>query len=143
LASHIKAIKTAKEAKAKHVLILEDDVEFPKDFLSKAEKVLSTLPTDWDAVWLGGYTAKEGEYYNEFLKTCVGNWGGYCYILRNTVFDKFIEQLERRDQPCDVTYTEIQRFYNCFRTIKNLILHKDTVSTITLKMTNYDRLSRE
>jgi GR25 family glycosyltransferase involved in LPS biosynthesis len=143
LQSHIKALKQARDSGAKHVLILEDDVEFPSGFLSKAETVLSSLPGDWDAVWLGGYTQTEGEFYNQYLKTCVANWGGYGYIVRNTVFDRFIELLETRNQPCDVTYIEVQKFFNCYRTIKNLILHRDTVSTITLKMTDYGSLTRE
>lgn len=123
LLSHIKAITFAKENKFDDVLIMEDDIRFLQDFEFHLSEAMKQLPEHWDCLWLGGYDEVKGTKYSERLLTNISSWGGYGYILRNTVYDFFINKLSELTLPCDNHFMKYQKDFNSFKTSKPYILH--------------------
>ena len=54
LLTHIEILKNALENRYKNILILEDDVEFIKDFNEKFSEKILMLPDNWDLLYIGG-----------------------------------------------------------------------------------------
>lgn len=109
--------------------MLEDDIEFREGFDGLLESVLKELPENWDALWMGGTVVKR-EPYSELLYKLIGSTGGYCVLMRETMYDAAIEILEKEIHQADVSYMKLQPKFNCFRSKQNLILHKAGMSTI-------------
>lgn len=128
LLSHIKAIKFAKENKFSSVLILEDDTRFFPNFEAALEEVMKDLPVNWDCLWLGGKNVKPSIPYTFNLDRLVASVGGYGFILRDRVYDYFIERLSRLDMPCDEHYAEAHSELSAFRTKKPYIFHNHVTS---------------
>lgn len=123
------------------MLILEDDIQFRDGFDELLEVVLSELPADWDGLWLGG-TSNKVEPYSTLLKRLYGGTGGYCVLMRETMYKAAIEILEQEKYQADVSYMKIQPQFKCFRSVRNLILHKPGMSTIQKIYVNHADLAR-
>lgn len=123
------------------VLILEDDIKFRDEFDRLLEDVLKDLPDDWDGLWMGG-TAVKVKPYSELLKRLFGGTGGYCVLMRETMYQAAIDILKTETVQADVSYMKIQSQFKCFRTVKNLILHKPGMSTIQKIYVNHADLAK-
>lgn len=121
--SHIKAIKTAQKMDLPCVLIIEDDINFAANFTNRLDNLMQWLPANWDAVWLGGAVAIRPDDYNEHFVRVRSNWGGFGYIVRNTIYQKFIDGLISHKLDCDNYYRATQSKINCFRPKANIIFH--------------------
>jgi predicted O-methyltransferase YrrM len=62
-ASHLAALRAAREAGHRHVLVLEDDVELAPDFLNRLTTSLARCPASYDLCYVGAL--------------CVESWGNY------------------------------------------------------------------
>lgn len=102
---------------------------------------LKELPENWDALWLGG-TELKTEAYSPHLKRLYAGTGGYGILFRNTMYDALIEELKKENYVADVCYMKLQEKFNCFKTWKNIILHKNGFSIIKNKYVSYPKLSR-
>lgn len=102
---------------------------------------LNELPDNWDALWMGG-TVVECEPYSATLKKLIRSTGGYCILMRETMYDAAIQILETEKYQADVAYMNIQKRFNCFRTTSNLILHKAGMSTIQKIYVNHADLAK-
>lgn len=102
---------------------------------------ISELPEDWDALWLGGTEVKT-QGYSIHLKKLIAGTGGYGVLIRETMFDKIIEEMKQEIYQADVCYMKLQPSFNCFKTTRNLILHKAGYSTIQRRNVNYPELAR-
>lgn len=126
LLSHINAIKLAKSRNYSSIMILEDDVYFCKNFISKLSNLI--IPKH-DMIYLGGIIAKKKLFFNDWVK-CSNIMGAYGYILRSNLFDIVLEQLEKLTQYIDVFYMRnIQPFYSTillFDYIKTDLASSDT-----------------
>lgn len=131
----------AKASKLPYVLILEDDAAFRDEFDNRLQLALNELPDNWDALWMGG-TVVKCEPYSAVLKRLWQSTGGYCILMRETMYDACIEILETEKFQADVSYMKIQSKFNVFRTVSNLILHKPGWSTIQKINVNHADLAR-
>jgi GR25 family glycosyltransferase involved in LPS biosynthesis len=108
LQSHLKAIKIAKSRNYSSIMILEDDVFFCKNFLSK---LLNLKIPKYDMLYLGGIISNKKLFFNEW-SICKNTMGAYGYILNSNLFDIIIEELEKGDIYVDVFYKQkIQKKY--------------------------------
>lgn len=123
LQSHIKAIQFAKDNKLNRVLILEDDVRFVQDFETHLKEAMEDLPLNWDMLWLGGKDLQKPISYTFKLNRLVSSTGGYGYILRDRVYDFFIDKLSLNNEMCDTHYANHQKDFSSFRTFRPLVLH--------------------
>tara|TARA_Y100000361_G_scaffold28941_1_gene23744 strand:+ start:130 stop:891 length:762 start_codon:yes stop_codon:yes gene_type:complete len=107
--SHYDIISNCKSRGVKSVLILEDDT-YPN--LEIIDKQINEVPYDWDIIYLGHSSfdllakyeseplVTERTFLDETSKHRFGGWkkirawGTYGMIVRNTVFDKYINELK-------------------------------------------------
>jgi hypothetical protein len=102
LLSHIKAIKLAKSRNYSSVMILEDDVYFCDNFISK----LSNLSiSQYDMIYLGGIVSKKKIFLSHWA-LCNGYkiMGAYGYILTKSLYDKVLFKLEKLQDYVDLLY---------------------------------------
>lgn len=123
------------------MLVLEDDIKFRDKFDTLVEIALSELPDDWDALWLGGMVHKTQKFSSCLHRLEVGT-GGYGVLIRETMYEPILELLRHERQESDICYMALQRKFNCFHTVQNLILHKPGYSTIQKKHVDYPELYR-
>ena len=129
--SHLEIIKEAKEKGLPHVLIYEDDVTFPLDFHDKFNKCIAELPEDWDSFYLAGTNKAHPLDYSENLNKCFGAWGTFAYLIRESVYDLFIEELSRQRLAADGHFIKISGLINCFIPKKKIVSHSVGFSYIT------------
>jgi|GEM_PF-3661508 len=130
LRSHRIALEYAKAKGWEMVLIFEDDAQPVEGFNEKLEEVMKELPEDWDMLWLGGKDNTPPAPYTERLKQLTGSWGTYGIIIRNTVYNFFIEQFKEEHQSSDEYYRRNHLKFKSFRTSVDLVLHTGEVSEI-------------
>lgn len=126
LLSHIKAIKLAKSRNYSNIMVLEDDVYFCKDFISKLSNLI--IPK-YDMIYLGGIISKKKLFFNDWVRYS-NIMGAYGYILNSSIFDIVINELEKLTEYVDVFYMKnIQTNYSTillFDYIKTDLTSSDT-----------------
>lgn len=133
-------IEWARSERLPCVLVLEDDAGFIERFDRHLEAVVSELPENWDALWLGGQAIKS-EPYSPMLKRLIKGTGLFGVIFRETIYDKLIRSLSNENELADVGIAKtVMPNSNCFRTNMNLVIHKPGVSTIKNKFVDYPEL---
>jgi len=95
--SHIRALEEQASTEMAGVpwLILEDDAWFPPDFAAKAEAFLSSLPSDWEGIMLGGQHNKH-EFpvaVNPHVVRIKDAGRTHAYAVRGRGLTKFLEAL--------------------------------------------------
>lgn len=123
LLSHIKALETAREMKLPCVLIIEDDVDFVQGFTGKLNSIMTELPSDWDAMWLGGRNLFRPDRYSDRLNRLVGSWGGYGYVVSAKAYTRLIDGLKKEKVACDDYYRKIHNVMKCYRPKVDFVLH--------------------
>lgn len=102
LLSHIKAIKLAKSRNYSSIMILEDDVYFCDNFITKLSKL---NVSQYDMIYLGGITSRK--------KIFLSDWafcddykimGAYGYILTKSLYNVVLTQLEKLLDYVDLFY---------------------------------------
>lgn len=102
LLSHINAIKTAKSRNYSNIMILEDDVFFCENFLSRLSEL--QIP-QYDMIYLGGITSKKKLFLSDWAQYI--NYrimGAYGYILSKAMYDIILEKLEKLEDYVDLLY---------------------------------------
>ncbi len=105
--SQLNIIKNAKKNNYNRILILEDDIAFSE----KPDIDETTLPEDWEVLYLGGNYQSILEEdkitlrYKKWIKmTC------FCcqsYIINSSVYDEIINGLENYNKQVDVYFNEV------------------------------------
>ncbi len=125
------------------MLILEDDIEFKEGFDLLLENALKELPENWDALWMGGTSNKMQDYkYSKVLKRLLSGTGGYCILMRETMYDACIELLSTETYQADILYSHLMPKFQVFRTVGNYIKHKPGMSTIQKIYVNHAALAK-
>lgn len=123
--SHIKALETARERQLPCVLIIEDDIDFVENFTEKLDGYMRVLPADWEAVWLGGINGVAMESLTDDYYRVWASWGAFGYIVRQSMYNRWIAGLQQARLACDDFYRQYHRRINCYRPKKDLITHLD------------------
>ena len=111
--TNIREVEKAKEEGCESLVILEDDIVFTEDSMEVIEDVLrNQLPDDWDVLYLGCHNGVYDGTRKERTLENTKHIGGrlyeveyvvYChaFVIRDTVYDEWIEKLSKFDKVND------------------------------------------
>lgn len=136
LRSHLQVIK---DNIGRRVLVLEDDAYFVDNFNEKFEKVMQTLPEDWDIFYLGALLPKDvGQInmVNRHWGIQVLTTGSQAYCIRPEMQHYFISRLEDYNYYIDIGLRDFAKGYKPYITQPNLVTQFPSYSDLRLKEVN-------
>lgn len=134
LESHMSVIHQNKTKSS--ILILEDDATFLRPLSDLPEP-----PADWDLLYLGatdrGSQSIDG---NLNWNRAINCWSTHAYIIRNTLYQKVLSDLNEYSHEIDRYYVEeIQRNYNCYILKDPMTKQAPGYSDIEKRYTDYSK----
>jgi len=136
LRSHLQVIK---DNIGRKVLVLEDDAYFVDNFNEKFEKVMQTLPEDWDIFYLGALVPKDvGQInmVNRHWGIQVLTTGSQAYCIRPEMQHYFISRLEDYNYYIDIGLRDFAKGYKPYITQPNLVTQFPSYSDLRQKEVN-------
>ena len=115
LQSHLEVVREARQNKLSQILILEDDVVLDPDFKNKFSRYVRQLPSDWDMLFFGGlHLFVHPERISDNIVRLAHSYSTFAYVLKQSVYDSFIEINSRSLKPVDMNNAVLQRRFNCY-----------------------------
>lgn len=114
LLSHLEVVREARRLGLPSILIFEDDVVFDDQFEQKFSEYVRQLPADWDMLFFGALHKDELIKVSDNLARITQSNSTYACVLRDTVFDAFIELNGKGDEVLDVNSLVLQKQFNCY-----------------------------
>ena len=136
LRSHLQVMK---QIAGQRVLILEDDAHFVEDFNEKFEKVMQTLPEDWDIFYLGALVPKDVgliRMVNRHWGIQVLTTGSQAYCINPSKLEYFINKLEDYHSYIDIGLRDFAKDLKAYITQPNLVTQFPSYSDLRLKEVN-------
>ncbi len=136
LRSHLQVMK---QIAGQRVLILEDDALFVDDFNEKFEKVMQTLPEDWDIFYLGALVPKDVglvRMVNRHWGIQVLTTGSQAYCINPSRLEYFINKLEDYNSYIDIGLKDFAKDLKAYITQPNLVVQFPSYSDLRLKEVN-------
>ena len=136
LRSHLQVIK---DNIGRRVLVLEDDAYFVDNFNEKFEKVMQTLPEDWDIFYLGALVPKDvGQInmVNRHWGLQVLTTGTQAYCIKPEMQYYFTSRLEDYNSYIDIGLRDFAKGYKPYITQPNLVTQFPSYSDLRLKEVN-------
>jgi GR25 family glycosyltransferase involved in LPS biosynthesis len=136
LQSHLQVMK---QIAGQRVLILEDDAFFVEDFNEKFEKVMQTLPEDWDIFYLGALVPKDVgliRMVNRHWGIQVLTTGTQAYCINPSRLEYFISKLENYNSYVDIGLRDFAKDLKAYITQPNLVVQFPSYSDLRLKEVN-------
>jgi GR25 family glycosyltransferase involved in LPS biosynthesis len=136
LQSHLQVMKLIA---GQRVLILEDDAQFVEDFNEKFEKVMQTLPEDWDIFYLGALVPKDVgliRMVNRHWGIQVLTTGTQAYCINPSRLEYFINKLEDYNSYIDIGLRDFAKGLKAYITQPNLVVQFPSYSDLRLKEVN-------
>ena len=136
LRSHLQVMK---QIAGQRVLILEDDAQFVEDFNEKFEKVMQTLPEDWDIFYLGALVPKDVgliRMVNRHWGIQVLTTGSQAYCINPSRLEYFINKLEDYNSYIDIGLRDFAKGLKAYITQPNLVVQFPSYSDLRLKEVN-------
>jgi glycosyl transferase, family 25 len=121
LLSHVEVVRRAREAGASDVTIFEDDAVFDPQFKEKFASFVEEVPDDWDMLYFGALHKDEPVRLSEHVARIAKANSTFAYVIRNTVFDEFIELNSRAEHVLDMNSYRLQERFNCYCFMPNLV----------------------
>ena len=120
-----KIIKRAKKEGWKNVFIMEDDVDFiPHNFNSILRTAVNKLPENWDFFHLNSTHQYTSKWVGQCLHKLGGAWCCQAYAVNHTVYDKYLEELEKYEIPIDnITLNLHVENKNSYCTVPDIVIH--------------------
>jgi GR25 family glycosyltransferase involved in LPS biosynthesis len=138
LSSHLKVLTDAKRNKFKKILILEDDVQFSKDFKDAFEEGHKHIPEDWKMLYFGGNEKGKASKVNENIIRVSHMLMAHAVGVCCSVFDELIRELKKHEEPVDVTYAAMQKKFPCYSFYPYLAWQRADWSDIEQRYRIYD-----
>jgi GR25 family glycosyltransferase involved in LPS biosynthesis len=123
------------------LFIFEDDALFVEGFSDKLPIVMSHLPEDWDALYLGAHILDAKEH-NEYWLKSNGASSTHAYAVRGRTKDMYIQALKEHDGHSDRAFSNIHKDLNVYIVKSTLIWQTPGYSDIQECEVNYDNLFR-
>jgi GR25 family glycosyltransferase involved in LPS biosynthesis len=136
LRSHLQVIK---DNIGKRVLVLEDDAHFVDNFNEKFDKVMQTLPEDWDIFYLGALVPKDvGQInmVNRHWGLQVLTTGTQAYCIKPEMQYYFTSRLEEYQSYIDIGLRDFAKGYKPYITQPNLVTQFPSYSDLRQKEVN-------
>jgi GR25 family glycosyltransferase involved in LPS biosynthesis len=136
--SHYFIIERAKLLGYESVMIFEDDIVLHDQFKELLAECLNDLPADWDMLYFGGSHREKPSPVNEHILRVNKTLTTHGYIVRNTMFDKVIDNFKNLDNPVDCFYAAWQQEFNIYITNPPIAWQKGGYSDICNREMYYD-----
>ena len=136
LRSHLQVMK---QIAGQRVLILEDDAQFVEDFNEKFEKVMQTLPEDWDIFYLGALVPKDVgliRMVNRHWGIQVLTTGSQAYCINPSKLEYFISKLEDYNSYIDIGLRDFAKDLKAYIAQPNLVTQFPSYSDLRQKEVN-------
>jgi GR25 family glycosyltransferase involved in LPS biosynthesis len=119
--SHRGIVEYAKQKSLNNILILEDDVEFDDDINLRFSEIIDRVPDDWDMLLFGGnhsgnnpWSPGKLEKVSENIFKVTHSLALHCYAVKNTIYDRYVESLNKTGKTNDALVADIQQHINCY-----------------------------
>jgi GR25 family glycosyltransferase involved in LPS biosynthesis len=110
----VEVVREARRLGLSSILIFEDDVVFDDQFEQKFSEYIRQLPADWDMLFFGALHKDELIKVSENIGRITQSNSTYACVLRDTVFEAFIELNSHYDEVLDVNSLVLQKQFNCY-----------------------------
>ncbi len=114
LLSHLQVVREARRLGWPSVLIFEDDVVFDDHLETKFRLYMDQLPADWDMLFFGAIHKDEPIKVANNIARITQAYSTYAYVLRETMFDDFIELNRKTEQELDNNSFVLQQRLKCY-----------------------------
>lgn len=116
LLSHLQVVREARRLGMSSVLIFEDDVVFADQLERKFSATIEQLPPDWDMLFFGAIHRDEPMKVTDNIARITQAYSTYAYVLRDTIFDDFIELNSKTENELDNNSLVLQQRFKgyCF-----------------------------
>ena len=134
----INIIKDAKAKGYKSVLIMEDDLIFHPKAYENIKLTLSRLPSNWKLFHFALQHTIPPTMYGMYAYRINGGWSCQAYIIKEEIYDEYLEYLELVDRPIDSVTSDFlhpQGFAYC--PTRKIIKTVPNISTIRGEFINY------
>jgi len=160
LLSHLECIKDAQKNHYKHIIVLEDDFLFRKDYHRQLRSLLQHLDTsfhDWDFIYLGkkqGTTKMGFQILHEIHSSCeyhdiqdidtrlyrpnYKTWATHALLIRNTIFDEILTYNDHIIAPIDIMLMRSYPKYTFACVKSDLVITADDIDSEILNKTKVD-----
>lgn len=138
LETTINIIKDAKKNNYKSILILEDDIEFHPQINMILEEHFHEVPSNWEMIQFGSQHIKSPKSIGRRFAMLRGAYCLHCYAVNESVYDLYLELLEKRDKQIDwITAYDIHPRNKSFCISPNFAYQKASFSDIANTSVNY------
>jgi glycosyl transferase, family 25 len=129
LLSHLEVVREARRLGLPSILIFEDDVVFDDQFEQKFSEYSHQLPADWDMLFFGALHKDELIKVSDNIGRITQSNSTYACVLRDTVYDAFIDLNNECNEVLDVNSLALQKQFNCYCFLPHLawveVAHSD------------------
>jgi glycosyl transferase family 25 len=139
LRTHKRLIAHAEELFLDAVTIFEDDVELD---LTHFVQYMAQVPNDWAFVYLGANHQRPIQHVSPNVARIVGSYALHAVIIRSSVYDAILRELEEEVEPVDVTYARLHERYPAYVFRPHIAWQRPSYSDILNTDVNYDWLKR-
>ncbi len=151
--SHTRLFKKIKDEGFEKVLILEDDVEFCKNFEENFNSSIQEVPNDWDLLFLGGNHTGGYDKISQRVGRVYRTYALQSYAVNKKSIDTLYENMIRfighviacgeRLTPsvaADFYIGKLQPSLNCYSIFPNLTWQRESFSDLQQNIMNYEFL---
>ena len=114
LVSHLEVVREARRLGLSQVLIFEDDVVFDPELQGRFDNYFGQLPRDWHMLYFGALHKDDPIKISDNIVRITRANSTYAYVLRDAVFDAFIELNSRAETVLDDASFILQQQFNCY-----------------------------
>ena len=114
LVSHLEVVREGRRLGLPHVLIFEDDVVFDPQLREKFDNYFGQLPSDWHMLYFGALHKDDPIKISDNIVRITRANSTYAYVLRDAVFDAFIELNSKAETVLDDASFTLQQQFNCY-----------------------------
>lgn len=136
--SNCQIIEMAKKQKIENILILEDDFLFVDNFNEKLNDVYNKIPKNWDFIYFGGNHLGPIFKVNDMVYKMTHSYAIHTVAIKNTMYDKILNELRKEKKPGDVSYAELMPSCNAYVMIPHLSTQRPGFSYIENEFRDYD-----
>jgi hypothetical protein len=130
----------AKAAKMANVMIMDDDCLFVENFNQKLTALWLQMPQDWDWVSFGEIYGNKVEIVPGIVKADY-SWGGQAVLVKNTVFDRCLENITGETWADEEFNIKIKKFINFYAFCPYLITQRSDFSDLKNEYVRNDHFS--
>lgn len=117
-------IKKAKKEGWKNVFIMEDDVDFVPQFKEIYKACVNDVPKDFDFFHLNSTHDIPTKWHKGVVHKIRAAWCCQAYAVNETMYDLYLEELERSECPIDEMTLGFQKIRNnSFCVVPNIVFH--------------------